>query len=197
MPVIAIIAIVAIVIILNKTGVSDSLTALTLATVAALLTGGGAAGAASVALTPFAGVPVCRCAGGYFCGDLCLCQSGSSDFRKKIMKRKTLPLLALVATTLFLSACDDRSDELKAISKFKDLTPPRFSDVVSRQDDVSEEWSQVGFSSGLTLQVLRTRQLPDGCEGGSYYYLVDMQAKTVQPLMNVNRHRFNRHLRVI
>lgn len=58
MPVIAIIAIVAIVIILNKTGVSDSLTALTLATVAALLTGGGAAGAASVALTPFAGVPV-------------------------------------------------------------------------------------------------------------------------------------------
>ena len=197
MPVIAIIAIVAIVIILNKTGVSDSLTALTLATVAALLTGGGAAGAASVALTPFAGVPVCRCAGGYFCGDLCLCQSGSSDFRKKIMKRKTLPLLALVATTLFLSACDDRSDELKAISKFKDLPPPRFSDVVSRQDDVSEEWSQVGFSSGLTLQVLRTRQLPDGCEGGSYYYLVDMQAKTVQPLMNVNRHRFNRHLRVI
>ena len=58
MPVIAIIAIVAIVIILNKTGVSDSLTALTLATVAALLTGGGAAGAASVALTPFVGVPV-------------------------------------------------------------------------------------------------------------------------------------------
>ncbi len=184
MPVIAIIAIVAIVIILNKTGVSDSLAALTLATVAALLTGGGAAGAASVALTPFAGVPVCRCAGGYFCGDLCLCQSGSSDFRKKIMKRKTLPLLALVATTLFLSACDDRSDELKTISKFKDLTPPRFSDVVSRQDDVSEEWSQVGFSSGLTLQVLRTRQSPDGCEGGSYYYLVDMQEKTVQPLMN-------------
>ena len=100
------------------------------------------------------------------------------------MKRKTLPLLALVATTLFLSACDDRSDELKAISKFKDLTPPRFSDVVSRQDDVSEEWSQVGFSSGLTLQVLRTRQSPDGCEGGSYYYLVDMEEKTVQPLMN-------------
>ncbi|MBW9448296.1 hypothetical protein FHA68_09270 [Escherichia coli] len=41
MPFIAIIAIVVIVIILNKTGVSDSLTALTLATVAALLTGGG------------------------------------------------------------------------------------------------------------------------------------------------------------
>ncbi|EFL6567851.1 CP4-6 prophage; putative DNA-binding transcriptional regulator [Escherichia coli] len=100
------------------------------------------------------------------------------------MKCKTLPLLAMVATTLFLSACDDRSDDLKAISKFKDLTPPRFSDVVSRQDDVSEEWSQVGFSSGLTLQVLRTRQSPDGCEGGSYYYLVDMEEKTVQPLMN-------------
>ena len=55
---VAIIAIVVIVIILNKTGVSDSLAALTLATVAALLTGGGAAGAASVALTPFVGVPV-------------------------------------------------------------------------------------------------------------------------------------------
>lgn len=69
------------------------------------------------------------------------------------MKRKTLPLLALVATTLFLIACDDRSDDLKAISKFKDLTPPRFSDVVSHQDDVSEEWSQVDYLSGPTLQV--------------------------------------------
>lgn len=99
------------------------------------------------------------------------------------MKRKTLPLLALVATTLFLSACDDRNDDLKAISKFKDLTPPRFSGVVSRQDDVREEWSQTALS-GPTLQVLRTRQSPDGCEGGSYYYLVDMEEKTVQPLMN-------------
>ena len=99
------------------------------------------------------------------------------------MKRKTLPLRALVASTLFLSACDDRSDDLKAISKFKDLTPPRFSDVVSRQDDVREEWSQIALS-GPTLQVLRTRQSPDGCEGGSYYYLVDMEEKTVQPLMN-------------
>ena len=49
------------------------------------------------------------------------------------MKCKTLPLLVMVATTLFLSACDDRSDDLKAISKFKDLTPPRFSDVVSHR----------------------------------------------------------------
>ena len=79
------------------------------------------------------------------------------------MKRKTLPLLALVASTLFLSACDDRSDDLKAISKFKDLTPPRFSDVVSRQDDVREEWSQIALS-GPTMQVLRTRQSPDGGE---------------------------------
>ena len=67
------------------------------------------------------------------------------------MKRKTLPLLALVATTLFLIACDDRSDDLKAISKFKDLTPPRFSDVVSHRDDVSEEWSQVDYLSGPTF----------------------------------------------
>ena len=100
------------------------------------------------------------------------------------MKRKTLALLTVVAANLFLTACDDRSDVLKAISEFKDLTPPRFSEVVSRQDDVSEEWSQIDFT-GPTLQVLRTRQSPDGCEGGSYYYLVDMQEKTVQPLMNV------------
>lgn len=76
------------------------------------------------------------------------------------MKRKTLPLLALVATTLFLIACDDRSDDLKAISKFKDLTPPRFSDVVSHQDDVSEEWSQVdylsrGSGSRVTVRAIR------------------------------------------
>ena len=76
------------------------------------------------------------------------------------MKRKTLPLLVLVAITLFLSACDNRSDDLKAISKFKDLTPPRFSDVVSHQDDVSEEWSQVDYLSGPTLQVLRTQVIP-------------------------------------
>lgn len=99
------------------------------------------------------------------------------------MKHKTLALLTVVAASLFLTACDDRSDVLKAISEFKDLTPPRFSEVVSRQDDVSEEWSQIDFT-GPTLQVLRTRQSPDGCEGGSYYYLVDMQEKTVQPLMN-------------
>ena len=104
------------------------------------------------------------------------------------MKRKTLPLLALVATTLFLIACDDRSDDLKAISKFKDLTPPRFSDVVSHQDDVSEEWSQVDYLSGPTLQVLRTRQSPDGCEDGSYYYLVDMQEKTVQSRLGFDQH---------
>lgn len=99
------------------------------------------------------------------------------------MKRKTLSLLTALTASLFLTACDDRSDVLKAISKFKDLTPPRFSEVVRRQDDVSEEWSQIDFT-GPTLQVLRTRQSPDGCEGGSYYYLVDMQEKTVQPLMN-------------
>lgn len=92
------------------------------------------------------------------------------------MKRKTLPLLVLIATTLLLSACDDRSDDLKTISKFKDLTPPCFSEVVSRQDDASEEWSQIALS-GPTLQVLRTRQSPDGCEGGNYYYLVDMGGK--------------------
>lgn len=99
------------------------------------------------------------------------------------MKRKILSLLTVLTASLFLTACDDRSDVLKAISEFKDLTPPRFSEVVRRQDDVSEEWSQIDFT-GPTLQVLRTRQSPDGCEGGSYYYLVDMQEKTVQPLMN-------------
>lgn len=99
------------------------------------------------------------------------------------MKRKTLSLLTVLTASLFLAACDDRSDDLKAISKFKDLTPPRFSDVVNRKDDVREEWSQIALS-GPTLQVLRTRQSPDGCEGGSYYYLVDMEEKTVQPLMN-------------
>lgn len=55
--------------------------------------------------------------------------------------------------------------------------------MVSRQDDVREEWSQIALS-GPTMQVLRTRQSPDGCEGGCYYYLVDMEEKTVQPLMN-------------
>ncbi|EKN6194019.1 YfjS/YafY family lipoprotein [Yersinia enterocolitica] len=99
------------------------------------------------------------------------------------MKRKTLSLLTVLTASLFLAACDDRSDDLKAISKFKDLTPPRFSDVVNRKDDVREEWSQIALS-GPTLQVLRTRQSPDGCEGGNYYYLVDMEEKTVQPLMN-------------
>ncbi|AWV25338.1 hypothetical protein CD187_03355 [Citrobacter youngae] len=99
------------------------------------------------------------------------------------MKRKTLSLLTVLTASLFLTACDDRSDDLKTISEFKDLTPPRFSEVVSRQDDVVDIWSQVDFT-GMTYQVIRTRQSPEGCEGGNYYYLVDMQGKTVQPLMN-------------
>jgi predicted DNA-binding transcriptional regulator YafY len=99
------------------------------------------------------------------------------------MKRKTLPLLALVATTLFLSACDDRSDDLKAISKFKDLTPPR-----------SAMWSAARMMSAKNGHRLTTHPVSP-CRsyvpasrpmaaGGSYYYLVDMQEKTVQPLMN-------------
>ncbi len=66
MPVIAIIAIVIIVIILNKTGVSESLTALTLATVAALLTG-----ARRSRCCQCRADAVRRRAGGYFCGNLC------------------------------------------------------------------------------------------------------------------------------
>lgn len=62
------------------------------------------------------------------------------------MKRKTLSLLTVLTASLFLAACDDRSDDLKAISKFKDLTPPHFSDVVNRKDDVREEWSQITLS---------------------------------------------------
>ena len=55
------------------------------------------------------------------------------------MKRKTLSLLTVLTASLFLAACDDRSDDQKAISKFKDLTPPRFSEVVNRKDDVRDE----------------------------------------------------------
>ncbi|KHS93453.1 membrane protein [Pectobacterium brasiliense] len=58
MPIIAIIVIVVVVIVLSKTGISDSLIGLVIATVAALITGSGTAGVASVALTPFLGVPI-------------------------------------------------------------------------------------------------------------------------------------------
>ncbi|BED23653.1 hypothetical protein VEE46_34210 [Escherichia coli] len=60
------------------------------------------------------------------------------------------------------------------------------TDVLRRIHHVIGELPTYGYRrvSGPTLQVLRTRQSPDGCEDGSYYYLVDMQRKTVQPLMN-------------
>ncbi|MBJ4125500.1 hypothetical protein JGD52_24595, partial [Salmonella enterica subsp. enterica serovar Rissen] len=31
--------------------------------------------------------------------------------------------------------------------------------------------------------VMKTRQSPEGCESGNYYYIADMQQKTVQPLI--------------
>lgn len=101
------------------------------------------------------------------------------------MKCKILFLLVLVVIILFFIVCDDRSDDLKVISKFKDFILLCFSDVVSYQDDVSEEWLQVDYLFGFILQVLCICQLFDGCEDGSYYYFVDMQEKIVQLLMNV------------
>ena len=99
------------------------------------------------------------------------------------MKRKTLPLLALVATTLFLIACDDRSDDLKAISNLR-TSPHR----------VSVMWSATGMMSAKNGHRLTTYPVPP-CR----FYVPASRPmaarmavtttswicrKTVQPLMN-------------
>lgn len=89
----------------------------------------------------------------------------------------------VVIGTLLLSGCDSKEDAgVKTIARFKDLTPPPFSDVVAHKSDIEQEWVKDAFGTPL-YTVMKTRQSPEGCESGSYYYIADMQQKTVQPLI--------------
>lgn len=46
----------------------------------------------------------------------------------------------LVIGTLLLSGCDSKEDAgVKTIARFKDLTPPPFSDVVAHKSDIEQE----------------------------------------------------------
>lgn len=100
-------------------------------------------------------------------------------------KIKCIPVLLMASSAMLLAACNGSNDEeLNAVRKFKDLTPPGFSDVVSEKDDIADEWSQLQGTGRPLYKVIKTRKSPKGCEGGSYYYLADMQQKTIQPLMN-------------
>lgn len=58
MPIIAIIIIVVVVIILSKLDISEGIIALMITSMFSLLAGGATAGIASLALTPFLGVPM-------------------------------------------------------------------------------------------------------------------------------------------
>lgn len=47
----------------------------------------------------------------------------------------------VVIGTLLLSGCDSKEDAgVKTIARFKDLTPPPFSDVVAHKSDIEQEW---------------------------------------------------------
>ncbi|MGR7121424.1 YfjS/YafY family lipoprotein [Klebsiella aerogenes] len=102
------------------------------------------------------------------------------------MKVSNTRLTAVVAVigTLLVSGCDSREDAgVKAIARFKDLTPPPFSDVVSHKTDIAQEWVKKDAFGTPQYTVMKTRQSPAGCESGNYYYIADMQQQTVQPLM--------------
>lgn len=90
----------------------------------------------------------------------------------------------VVIGTLLLSGCDSKEDAgVKTIARFKDLTPPPFSDVVAHKSDIEQEWVKKDAFGTPLYTVMKTRQSPEGCESGSYYYIADMQQKTVQPLI--------------
>ncbi|EEF8554899.1 hypothetical protein GXG50_13660 [Salmonella enterica] len=95
-----------------------------------------------------------------------------------------LTTFLVVIGTLLASGCDSKEDAgVKAIARFKDLTPPPFSDVVSHKSDVVQEWVKKDAFGTPLYTVMKTRQSPEGCESGNYYYIADMQQKTVQPLI--------------
>lgn len=96
--------------------------------------------------------------------------------------RLTTSLVAI--GTLLLFGCDSKEDaDVKAIARFKDLTPPPYSKVVSHKSDIVQEWVKKDAFGSPQYTVMKTRQSPEGCESGSYYYIADMQQKTVQPLI--------------
>ena len=55
--------------------------------------------------------------------------------------------------------------------------------VVSHKSDIAQEWVKKDAFGTPQYTVMKTRQSPEGCESGNYYYIADMQQKTVQPLM--------------
>ncbi|MEI9871310.1 YfjS/YafY family lipoprotein [Enterobacter hormaechei] len=117
------------------------------------------------------------------------------------MKKLYRPVLTvlMVIGAMGVSGCDRKEDAgVKTIASFKDLTPPPFSKVVSHKSDIAQEWVKKDAFGTPQYTVMKTNQSPEGCESGNYYYIADMQQKTVQPLIAaLNRHGFNRHLRVI
>ncbi|HBC7422489.1 MULTISPECIES: YfjS/YafY family lipoprotein [Serratia] len=101
----------------------------------------------------------------------------------KTFYRPVLTVLMVIGA-MGVSGCDSKEDAgVKAIAKFKDLTPPPFSKVVSHKPDIAQEWVKKDAFGTPQYTVLKTRQSPEGCKSGNYYYIADMQQKTVQPLM--------------
>lgn len=95
-----------------------------------------------------------------------------------------IAVLLVGAGAALISGCDSKEDEgVKMIARFKDLTPPPFSKVVSHKSDIAQEWIKKDAFGTPQYTVMKTRQSPEGCESGNYYYIADMQQKTVQPLM--------------
>lgn len=96
------------------------------------------------------------------------------------MKKLYPPVLAVLTVIGAMSAsgCDSKEDAgVKAIAKFKDLTPPPFSKVVSHKSDIAQEWVKKDAFGTPQYTVMKTRQSPEGCESGNYYYIADMQQK--------------------
>ncbi len=59
---------------------------------------------------------------------------------KKTYPRIVVTVLAVISA-ISVSGCDSKEDAgVKAIARFKDLTPPPFSDVVAHKSDIVQEW---------------------------------------------------------
>lgn len=64
----------------------------------------------------------------------------TGSFNMNIYNTRLTTLLVVIGT-LLVSGCDSKEDAgVKTIARFKDLTPPPFSKVVSHKSDIAQEW---------------------------------------------------------
>lgn len=71
---------------------------------------------------------------------------------------QTLLLTIALTAPVFLAGCDNSDDAgIKSISKFHDITPPPFSDIVSSKSDIAYQWIKKDAFGQEQYRVIKKR----------------------------------------